>query len=212
MQSLSKSGYSYAASTNVVSSVVINKDDVSVPLDQQPSAVDDSYETQPGQELTDNLIANDDQGDGPASINSNTLPANGSLNLQDSGSFSYTPNPDFDDATDSFSYTIVDSDGDISGSANVLITVSAQQPPPSGDLTVSARPFKQKGIQHVDLTWQNFSGDNVEIFLDGETLLESTTNDGGEVDNRGVKGGGQTYNYRVCEIPGGACASASASF
>ncbi|MEH6608024.1 MAG: S8 family serine peptidase [Halioglobus sp.] len=215
VQSLSKSGYSYAASANVVSSVVINKDDVSVPLDQQPSAVDDSYETQPGQEVTGNLMTNDDQGDGPASINTSTLPASGLLNLQANGSFAYTPNLAFEDGTDSFSYTIVDSDGDVSGSATVLITVSADPPPPppGGSLSASARPYKQKGIQHVELTWQNFSGTNVEIRLDDTAHPESpTANDRTFVDNLGVKGGGQTYNYKVCEISGGACASASASF
>ncbi len=209
--SLSKSGYSYDTASNSASSVLINKDDVN--QDLQPIAVNDSYTTEAGQELTGNVLDNDDQGDGPATINSNSNPANGALVLQVDGSFSYQPDPGFTEGNDGFSYTIIDSDGDSSGTANVSIAVTSEPPPPPSELSVTARPFKRKGVQHVELTWENFSGAQVAVSRDGSPIFGgATANDNAETDNIGVKGGGQTYNYQVCEIPAGPCASASASF
>jgi hypothetical protein len=93
------------------------------------------------------------------------------------------------------------------------ISLSLAAPPPSGELTVSARPFKIKGIQQVELSWSNFSGASVEISRDGNPLADSpTANDGAHVDDIGAKGGGQTYLYQVCEEGTSNCASASAAF
>lgn len=94
------------------------------------------------------------------------------------------------------------------------ITVyQADTAPEPGTLTVSAAPFKVKGIQHVELTWQNFGGATVEISRDGSPLPGSpTVNDGQHEDNIGVKGSGQTYLYEVCETGTANCAGAAASF
>jgi hypothetical protein len=76
-------------------------------------------------------MGNDDPGDGPASIDSHTEPASGSLGLAGNGAFTYTPDPGFE-GDDSFTYRIVDQDGDLAY-GHVSITVAA---PPPGALTV----------------------------------------------------------------------------
>jgi hypothetical protein len=204
---LSKAGMSYAPADNVGGdSVTVSQSDT----DQAPAAVDDSYQTATDVPLNGNVIANDDPGDGPANIDSHTLPANGSLGLAADGTFTYTPDTGFEGG-DSFAYRIVDQDGDLSNTATVTITV-ANAPPP-GSLTVGATPFKVKGVQQVDVTWQNFSGATVEISRDAAPLPGSpTVNDGEYLDDIGVKGGGQTYLYEVCETGTSNCASTSASF
>jgi hypothetical protein len=70
-----------------------------------------------------------------------------------------------------------------------------------------------KGVQHVELTWQNFAGGTVDISRDGNPPLSATVSNN-EIynDNLGVKGSGQTYNYEVCETGTLNCASATASF
>jgi hypothetical protein len=74
-------------------------------------------------------------------------------------------------------------------------------------------PFKDKGIQHVQLDWQNLAGASVAISRDGNPLKASPVpNTGSQVDNIGVKGGGVTYSYQVCETAGSVCASATAGF
>ncbi len=205
---LIKTGMSYNPADNVGGdSITVNQSDV----DQTPSASNDSYQTDIDVPVSGNVIGNDDQGDGPASINSNTLPSDGNLSLASNGAFTYTPNALFE-GTDSFTYSIVDQDGDISNTATVSITVSGTEPPPTGELSVSTRPFKVKGVQHVEVTWLNFAGATVAISRDGNAIQGSPTgNDGSHEDNIGVKGGG-SYIYEVCETGTSNCASASATF
>jgi hypothetical protein len=204
---LSKPGMTYDPADNASSdSIAVSQADV----DLAPSAADDNYQTGVDVPLGGNLMDNDDPGDGPASIESHSLPSNGSLSLAADGAFTYTPGPGFAGA-DGFTYRIVDQDGDLSNTATVAITVSNAPPPDA--LTVSTTPFKVKGIQHVEIGWQNFSGNDVEISRDGVLLTPSPTdNDGLYVDNVGVKGSGQTYLYEVCETGTANCAGASASF
>ena len=93
-----------------------------------------------------------------------------------------------------------------------MSVVRTTEPPPTGDLSLSVRPYKVKGVQHVELTWQNYSGELVEISRDGLPLEASPVdNSGTHVDNIGAKGGG-SYNYEVCEAGTANCATATASF
>jgi len=63
------------------------------------------------------------------------------------------------------------------------------------------------------LTWENFVGGMVDITRDGTPLPGSPLpNNGIYDDDLGVKGGGQTYTYEVCESGTANCASATANF
>ena len=133
-------------------------------------------------------------------------PANGSLTLNSDGGFTYTPNAGFNGA-DGFTYRA--NDGTVDGNiAAVSIEVTGSEPIGS----VTALPYKVKGVQHVELAWQNFVGGTVEIYRDGELLTEQSGNDGLYDDNIGVKGGGQTYLYEVCEVDRTSCAQDSVTF
>jgi hypothetical protein len=204
---VSKPGMTYDPAQNTVPTVlVINQSD----QDATPAAVNDDYAGEVNLPVTENVMANDDPGDGPASIASHTLPPNGSLSLAANGAFTYTPNTAFE-GTDIFTYRIIDQDGDVSNSATVSIAISAAPPPSSR--VVNATAYKVKGIQHVELTWQNFSGGKVGISRNGVPLPGSPlSNDGIHDDNLGIKGSGQAYNYEVCEFLTANCASATASF
>ncbi|MCA1683985.1 MAG: tandem-95 repeat protein [Actinobacteria bacterium] len=91
-----------------------------------PDAVDDAYSTDEDTALTVNapgVLANDTdpQGDAPTAAVA-TGPANGTLGVNADGSFTYTPNANFNGA-DSFTYTATDSLG-ASDTATVAITVN----------------------------------------------------------------------------------------
>ena len=66
----------------------------------------------------------------------------------------------------------------------------------SSGISLSARGYKQQGVQHADLSWTGASGASVDVFRDG-TKITTTTNDGAHTDAIGKKGSG-TYRYKVC--------------
>jgi hypothetical protein len=99
------------------------------------------------------------------------------------------------------------------GGESLTVMSTDTDPPPSGELAVSASPFKVQGVQHVTVSWQNFIGATVEISRDGVPLPDSpAANDGAHEDNLGIRGSGQTYIYQVCETGTANCAGATASF
>jgi len=210
VNNLVKSGMQYEPADNVVGNSVVVGD---APVDLTPTAVNDSYQTEVATALNGNVMVNDNQGDGPAIINNNSSPGHGNLSLGSNGAFTYTPEASYD-GPDSFTYSIIDQDGDVSNTATVTIAVNIPEPPPpTGSRIVNAVPYKVKGLQHVDLTWENFGGSNVQISRDTVELVDSpTANDGEHTDNIGVKGGGQTYVYEVCEQGSSNCANTTASF
>ncbi|WP_282016342.1 tandem-95 repeat protein [Marinifilum flexuosum] len=99
--------------------------------DDTPDARDDNFSVDEDDSLSENVMTNDlGLGDPPVTVVSNTNPANGSLTINNDGSFSYTPNPNFN-GSDTFNYTIQDIDGDQSN-ATVTITVN-----PINDLPIA---------------------------------------------------------------------------
>jgi hypothetical protein len=205
---MTKSGMTYGPAYNTIpASLVISQSD----QDATPVAVNDDYAGGVDLTVSGNVMDNDAPGDGPANIESHTLPSNGNLSLAADGAFTYTPDSAFE-GTDGFNYRIKDQDGDLSNSATVSIVISAT-PPPGGSPIINASPYKVKGIQHVELTWQNFAGVTVDISRDGAPLPGSPLpNNGIYDDNLGVKGSGQTYTYQACESGTANCALATASF
>jgi len=205
---LTRAGMPYNPGDNEAGpGITISKNDVN----QTPSAANDSYQTDVDVAVIGNVMTNDNQGDGPAAIDNHSLPSSGSLNLNLSdGSFTYTPNPGFE-GSDSFTYSLIDQDGDVSNTATVSITIASSPPP--GILTVTTFAYKVKGKQTVDVSWQNFSSGTVEITRDNVLIPNMpTNNDEFHTDDIGVKGGGVTYTYVVCETGTSNCASATAIF
>ncbi len=207
VNNLTKTGFVYAPAEDTAPDSIMVGPGLG---DRTPSAVDDSFVTAIDTPVSGNLIENDDPGDAPASIESHTDPASGVLGLNADGSFSYAPDSGYTGSV-SFTYRLVDLDGDLSNTATVDISVNAAPPPPVR--TVTATPTKVKGIQHVLLTWENFTGRQVDIRRDSVALTGSpTANNGDYDDDIGVKGGGQTYVYEICEAGTANCAGATATF
>ncbi len=86
-----------------------------------PNPVDDVFVTNEDTAVTGS-VADADPGDGSATYVVTVAPAHGSLLFNPDGSFTYTPNPDFN-GTDSFTYRVTDANGD-SGMAIATITVN----------------------------------------------------------------------------------------
>jgi len=94
---------------------------------QPPVAVDDSYTIDEDDILIVDgpagVLSNDTDGDGdPLTASPLSPPANGTLLLDENGSFTYDPDPDFS-GTDSFTYTVSDGNGG-TDTATVTITVN----------------------------------------------------------------------------------------
>lgn len=105
-----------ATGLNIATGTIIDDDDT-------PDARDDTYNVNEDAELTGNVMTNDlGLTDAPVTLVSNTNPPNGALLINANGSFTYTPNSNYN-GNDSFQYTIEDVDGDQS-SAIVSITVN----------------------------------------------------------------------------------------
>ena len=113
------------------------------PVNDAPVAADDSFTTSEDSSLsisTSDLLANDSDVDGDTlTVNFTPIsgPANGTLSVNGVGSFSYTPDADFN-GTDSFIYEVSDADG-LVARATVVITVTAVNDAPvlPNDRTVS---------------------------------------------------------------------------
>lgn len=88
-----------------------------------PIAVDDSFEAEENSTVTGNLLVNDlDLNNDTLVIQSFTDPTNGSIVIEASGEFAYTPDRGFF-GEDTFSYVISDGNGETS-TANVTISLS----------------------------------------------------------------------------------------
>ena len=94
-------------------------------VDRAPDANPDSFDTEFETDITGNVLANDDQGDGPAVVSLMDGPDNGTVQLRENGQFTYRPNDDFS-GTDSFLYTITDADGDTDTG---IVSVVVQEAP-----------------------------------------------------------------------------------
>ena len=137
------------------------------PVNQSPVAAVDSAIGNEDTIITGNVLANDTDIDGDdltASLESDS--SNGSVVLNADGSFEYTPNPNFN-GSDSFTYTV--SDGELSDTGTVNITVTAVNDAPvavndSGDT-----------IEDTATTVNVLSND---IDLDGDTLSVASASDG----------------------------------
>ncbi len=98
---------------------------------QPPSAKNDSAVTTRDAAVSINVIANDtdDGGIVASSVAIVTPPANGTAVPNGSGSVTYTPGESYT-GTDTFTYTVADTEGEVSNAATVTVTVNAKNQPP----------------------------------------------------------------------------------
>jgi len=86
----------------------------------------------------------------------------------------------------------------------VTTTSSPTTPPPTG-MTLTARGYKVKGQQKVDLAWSGFTSSSVDIYRNSAKIT-TTPNDGAMTDAIDQKGNG-AYTYKVCAASTTTCSS-----
>jgi hypothetical protein len=123
------------------------------------------------------------------------------------GSFSRTLSA----GTHVISATATDSGGlSASQQVSVTVTASAQPPTPSG-VGLTARGYKVKGLQKVDLTWSGLTSETVDVYRN-DARIGTITNDGAMTDPVNKKGPG-AYAYKVCAAGTSTCSNqASVTF
>jgi subtilisin family serine protease len=70
-------------------------------------------------------------------------------------------------------------------------------PPPPAGFQLTARGYKIKGRQQVDLTWNGTTATRVDVWRNSSRLT-TITNNSAYTDAIGIKGAG-TYTYRICD-------------
>ena len=136
-------------------------------VNKSPVATVDSIVGNEDSVVAGNVLINDIDDDGDDLIA--TLadePNNGSVTFNADGSFEYTPNADFN-GSDSFTYTV--SDGELSDTGTVNITVNAVNDTPT------ATDDSANTLEDTAVTIDVLSDD---ADIDGDTLSVSAVNDG----------------------------------
>ncbi len=103
------------------------------PQNTAPEARNDARSTVEDGPVTGNVLSNDsDTDDDDLSVIINTRPKHGTLTIGQDGSYSYTPEPDFN-GTDSFTYTVSDGNGGTDSGTVTFTVTSAQDAPVAAD-------------------------------------------------------------------------------
>lgn len=88
---------------------------------------------------------------------------------------------------------------------SLVVPATYEPPPPPGSLT--ARAYKVKNSNRVDLTW---SGSplvaSVDVYRNG-TKVTTTSNDGAHTDSMSAKNGGGSFTYKVCNAGTSDCSN-----
>ena len=177
------------------------------PVNDAPSAANDSYTVTGGTTLTvaaPGVLANDSDLEGPVTAVLATGTANGTLALAANGSFTYTPNAGFS-GTDTFTYRARDAAGAESAPATVTITVIGGGNPPTPGTPCTIRGTSQAdvltGTPGDDVICGESGNDTIDG-LGGNDLIDGGQgNDrlAGGVGNDLIRGGNQ-----IDTIDGGA--------
>jgi hypothetical protein len=83
--------------------------------------------------------------------------------------------------------------GGLTTHTNVTLYVTASL---STGATLTARGYKEKGLQKVDLAWKGLTATKVDVYRNSAKIT-STANDGATTDPINTKGGGK-YTYKIC--------------
>jgi len=186
--------FTYTVSDGTVTSAPVTVTLTVAEIPDPPTAVADSYSVDEDGKLTKDdtagVLANDTDPDSSVITAALvTSPANGSLTLNDDGSFEYTPDPDFF-GTDSFTYVASDGTND-SQATTVTITVNAQADPPAATDDSFTAP-NDGTVQTLDVL-QNDTSDP-----DGsQTLTLLSVTQGSEGGTVAISGGSISYTAPV---------------
>ena len=85
------------------------------------------------------------------------------------------------------------------------ITVTASSPTTLTGPKLSARGYKEKGLQKTALTWSGLTATNVDVYR-GNAKVQTTANTGSTIDHIDKKGNG-AYTYKVCAAGTSTCSN-----
>ncbi|MEM7528960.1 MAG: Ig-like domain-containing protein [Pseudomonadota bacterium] len=131
-------------------------------VNDPPVAVDDSFSGPEDTDITGNVGDNDievDDGD-ELTFSLDSIPMNGTVDLQSDGSFTYTPNGDFSGA-DVFTYDVTD--GEETDSATVMISITSVQDDPIANPDFATTPEDEP--INVDVVGNDADPDGDRPFL-----------------------------------------------
>lgn len=99
--------------------------------------------------------------------------------------------------------------GGLTGQRTITLTVASSVAPTGAKL--SARPYKEKGLQKAELTWSDLTASSVDVYRNN-VKVASPSNSGSMTDHIDKKGSG-SYSYKVCAAGTSTCTNpATAAF
>jgi hypothetical protein len=111
--------------------------------------------------------------------------------------------------THTISASVIDNGG-LTTQKNITLNVSSQTTTSSGP-TLTARGYKEKGLQKADLSWSGLAATSVDVYRNN-AKISTTANDGSMTDAIDNRGGG-SYTYKVCAAGTSTCTNqASVTF
>ena len=146
-------------------------------FDDVPVTQDDEVSTDEDVALTINVLSNDSVGTDGGSITDFNQPANGTVVLNDNGTFTYTPAANFS-GEDSFDYTLTDGNGD-SATATATVNVIAVADAPNLIISVG------QAVAHT--VSETIDINNVST-TDNGFVITAYNIDGGETSISSVSG------------------------
>ncbi|MDP1835102.1 MAG: tandem-95 repeat protein, partial [Chlamydiales bacterium] len=152
--------FTYSLSDGVAASTALVSLDIT-PVNDVPIANADTYSGAEDTDITGNVIANDSDVEGPLSATVDVGPAHGAVVLNLDGSFTYTPNANYNGA-DSFTYIL--SDGVATSIATVSLDIT-----PVNDAPVAADD-SYAGLEDNSIAGNVLSNDSD---IDSATLTAS---------------------------------------
>ncbi|WP_118972316.1 Ig-like domain-containing protein [Taibaiella koreensis] len=173
------------------------------PVNDVPVAVNDTLSTNEDTPLTGNVSTNDTCGDGNCSYALNTAPVNGTLVLNADGTFTYTPNADYNGA-DSFQYRVCDVDGDCDTATVVLNIAPVNDVPVAvNDTAVSTGGNPATGNVGSNDTGKGDGGLSFAV-VTGASNGTLTFNPDGTFSYTPATGynGADTFTYSLCDADG----------
>ncbi|HDY85869.1 MAG TPA: DUF4114 domain-containing protein, partial [Methylophaga sp.] len=151
--------------------------------DDGPTAVaDNTITTNEDTPIVINVLANDNLGADNATVTNHTQATNGTVVLNDDGTFTYTPSANYSGA-DSFSYTLTDGDGDTS-TALVSIGVTPVADAPTLLMSVGAATTIVGDNLVINGSFEDVSGKNAN----GGKVTDQPIADGGLVSRISIPG------------------------
>ena len=184
------------------------------PVNDPPTAGDDSVITAEDSPTTIDVVINDSDPEGALNSSSVSVvsgPSNGSVVVNPGGTIDYTPDPDFS-GTDTFTYEVCDSTGACDTATVTVTVVGMDDPPIAGDDAASTDEDMPVDIPLIS----NDSDPDGDLVASSITVTAGPSNGTVTVTGGGVAtytpdadfSGTDTFSYEICDSTG-ACDSAT---